>query len=161
MSASFKYIKENGIHHESNLPYKAKDGTCIELDKEKEKIHNYVPTQGKSMLAFLTNLSYRPLTVAYFVSNASSRYKGGIMDADEEGFGCDVSGVNHGVLATGYKIDLEDLDQSYIEFKNQWGTWWGENGYFKFKLKNVLDGNGPCNILKHGSGTYFVNINPN
>lgn len=46
---------------------------------------------------------------------------------------------NHEVLATGYYINENDPQNSYIEFKNSWGTSFGDNGYFKIKLYNEID----------------------
>jgi len=46
-----------------------------------------------------------------------------------------VYGTNHAVLATGYYLDAK-TKTGWIEFKNSWGTSWGDSGYFKFKLYN-------------------------
>ena len=41
------------------------------------------------------------------------------------------------MLAVGYFIDTENLENSYIEFKTHWGTEFGDNGFLKVKLFNV------------------------
>lgn len=58
--------------------------------------------------------------------------------------------TNHAVLAVGYYLDKKNPSNSYILFKNSWGTGWGEKGYFRFKLSNKMFTRGPCNLLIYG-----------
>lgn len=55
--------------------------------------------------------------------------------------------ANHAVLAVGFKIDLKNPKNSYIKFKNSWGTLWGEEGYFRVKLRNIRHTKGPCEVI--------------
>lgn len=65
-------------------------------------------------------------------------YETGIMNADNSDV-CPLSPqVDHAVVAVGYKIDQANPANSYIKFKNSWGTGWGEQGYFRMKLNNTL-----------------------
>jgi len=62
-------------------------------------------------------------------------------------------GINHGVLATGYTIDYK-TGNAWITFKNSWGSYWGEKGFFSFYVGNKKVGeryDGPCNMFLYGS----------
>lgn len=77
------------------------------------------------------------MAVALYISDLFFDYKEGTIDCLSKNF-YEGDSNNHEVLAVGYKIDLQNPEKSYIKFKNQWSTNWGENGYFKFKLYNEV-----------------------
>lgn len=56
---------------------------------------------------------------------------------------------NHAIFAVGYYVDPNNERNIWINFKNSWGTQWGNNGYFKLTLNNDLStyGHGPCKML--------------
>lgn len=68
------------------------------------------------------------------MSNKFFSYSSGIIDPADSTMCPNVNGTNHAVVAVGYKLAGEN---SYIEFKNSWGSGWGDNGFFKFKFYNV------------------------
>ena len=39
--------------------------------------------------------------------------------------------LNHAGLAVGYNLNGK---LPYIEVKNAWGKWWGDNGYYKMAI---------------------------
>ena len=104
-------------------------------------------------MGFIKALHKQPVTVAFYVSNKFFNYSSGIIDVDDEQM-CpsSVTGTNHAVLATGYGFD-PDKKTGWIQFKNSWGSGWGDNGYFKFELKNIhytAKTRGPCNLFRYG-----------
>lgn len=108
------------------------------------------------MYQFIRALHHQPVTVAFFVSNNFFNYQSGILDSDDIAICPNTTSINHAVLATGYRIN--HLGTSYIVFKNSWGNNWGENGYFKFKLKNNANYEGPCNLIKYSRFTLYPAI---
>lgn len=64
--------------------------------------------------------------------------------------------VNHAVVAVGYKINT--VGQSYIIFKNSWGTGWGDNGYFKMEIPNDFSTPGTCNSLLYSHFTLYPTL---
>ncbi|MFI5345883.1 MAG: C1 family peptidase [Elusimicrobiota bacterium] len=83
---------------------------------------------GKSVAALKAALvSYGPIPVIFNVYSDFYSYVGGVYSH--------VSGVaegSHDVLIVGY----DDAIQAFI-VKNSWGTWWGEQGYFKIAYSEL------------------------
>ena len=70
-------------------------------------------------------------------ANGLMYYNDGLLDPDDTTICPDNAVVNHAILAVGYYIDTANEDNSYVIYKNSWGTDWGDDGYFKFKLKTA------------------------
>ncbi len=68
-------------------------------------------------------------------------YKGGVYSGE----GCKPnSPPNHAALLYGYDLTAPE---PYFLFKNNWGTKWGEKGYYKVKIGEISDENdGLCLI---------------
>ncbi|CAF5055187.1 unnamed protein product, partial [Rotaria sp. Silwood1] len=64
------------------------------------------------------------------VSTVFQGYKSGIIDIN----GCPSSSysINHAVVIIGYGVDSA-TGIPYWKVRNSWGTWWGENGYFRIR----------------------------
>lgn len=104
----------------------------------------------RSMMQFLQMLSKGPVVVALAAQNLSY-YKSGLLDAEVSGVCPNTIYLDHAVVAVGYKIDTQNPDMSYVKYKNSWSQFWGEQGYFRYKLKNQEVTNGHCWSLYYSS----------
>jgi len=136
----FKHVT-NGQHQmESCYPYTAQDGTC----KDDSTCFYKGATMASSISYWGTNddelkallVEYGPVVTSLNASPLGS-YSGGIFDswqccdAASTGETC-TNNNNHAVLVVGY-------GPGYWLVKNSWGSYFGEDGYFKIK-----SGTGHC-----------------
>ena len=108
------------------------------------------------MYTFLKKLHAQPVTVAFNVTNDFFAYRNGILDSNDVNLCPLNNNINHAVLATGYV--LRARGDSYVMFKNSWGANWGDNGYFKFKINNVRNTPGPCNLVRYSRFTLYPRL---
>ena len=78
--------------------------------------------------AFISNLRSQPLSIAIYSSISSfNYYKSGIYTDTN----CvNKNTVDHAVTAIGYGVDATYGE--YAILQNQWGTYWGDQGYIRF-----------------------------
>lgn len=130
MDNAFKYVKANGIAHESEYPYNAKKNNC---DKKKItstfKISGFTDIKNCNDLA--SAITGRPISVAVDATNWSP-YKSGVFN------NCATS-LNHGVLLVG-------VTDSNWKVKNSWSTKWGEEGFIRLAKGNTC---GICNVASY------------
>ncbi len=128
MDNAFKYVKDHGIVHEDEYPYKAVKQTCSK-NGGPFKISGFTDIKNCNDLA--NALTGRPISVAVDASNWSS-YKTGIFN------NC-ATKLNHGVLLTG-------VTGGAWRVKNSWGTSWGEQGFIRLTAGNTC---GICNVASY------------
>ena len=144
-SSGLNYYKVQGSHLETQYRYTGKDGTCKRPTTASYKISSFKSIQPRSLSELLKALAQGPVAVAYYVAYDFYDYKSGIYNHNA---GCkNATTVNHAVLAVGYDLNAAN---PYILFKNSWGTYFGDNGYFKMSMDLVDYGYGPCNLLRFG-----------
>ena len=84
------------------------------------------------------------------VMDTSSRefqlYRNGILDISD----CSTTSLNHAMTLVGYG---EENGVKYWKVRNSWGSWWGDDGYFKI----VRDGSNACGITS--VATYLTTEN--
>ncbi len=136
----YDYIKANGIYHESDYPaYQAKKMKCRKNKNGRKfnKLKGYIFTKTgiKNLLIAAT---FGPVVVVSYASDHLKYYYKGIFS----GQGCDSQLPNHSSLLYGYNLKAP---KPYLLFKNNWGTIWGNSGYYKVELGDLNDSNmGHC-----------------
>jgi hypothetical protein len=128
MDNAFKFVKDHGIVHEADYPYKAVKQTCSKTGGD-YKITGFTDIKNCNDLA--TALTGRPVSVAVDATNWSP-YKSGVFN------NCKTS-LNHGVTLVG-------VTDQYWKVKNSWGTTWGEAGFVRLARGNTC---GICNVASY------------
>ncbi|KAI3741648.1 hypothetical protein L1987_59322 [Smallanthus sonchifolius] len=145
MDSAFKWIiKNGGLNSEDNYPYTSTNGRTGKCDKTKSatsvvSIDSYVEvdTNEDSVLCAVTK---QPITIGICGSAYDFQlYTGGIYDGQ-----CSSSlySLDHAVLIVGY--GSEDGEDYWI-VKNEWGTYWGLEGYILMKRNSNVK-NGVCGM---------------
>lgn len=128
MDNAFKYVKDHGIVHEDEYPYKAVKQACTK-NEGPFKIGGFTDVTNCNDLA--NALTGRPVSVAVDATNWS-KYSSGVFN------NC-ATRLNHGVLLVG-------ATDSYWRVKNSWATSWGENGFIRLARGNTC---GICNVASY------------
>lgn len=126
MDNAFKFVKDNGIVHEDEYPYKAVKQTCSKATGD-FKISGFTDIKNCNDLA--KAVEDRPISIAVDATNWST-YKSGVFN------NCGTR-LNHGVLLVGFNTDKD------WKVKNSWSTKWGQDGFIWLKTGNTC---GLCNV---------------
>ena len=124
------YITSRGLPPESRFPYTGTDSSCRlppRTQNNTAKLGGFwtVPADVGAIKAALA--AYGPLPTTFNVYSDFYSYSSGVYSyttGEFEG--------RHAVLIIGY----DDAAQAFI-VKNSWGTWWGEEGYFRVAYSEV------------------------
>ena len=140
----FKYINKNGISYKYLYPYKSKKNEICNKKKNdfgfKQEIKLYFI---KDPVELIIALNHGPVVLIHHANDLFKKYKFGVFDDPN----CDGE-LNHSALAIGY--DLE-ADVPFVVLKNAWGHNWGDGGYYKIGLGDVVEGGkGVCQMFEHG-----------
>ncbi len=124
------YAKNNGIVSEDCFPYTAHDDPCVLCSDWVDKLSRingfgWVTQSWLDNAAVKAALQVGPLSCYMDVYDDFYSYLGGIYEP--------IGGANleggHVVVLVGYSEE-----ENYWICKNSWGTWWGEQGYFKIRM---------------------------
>lgn len=128
MTSAYKYVRDKGIVHEDEYPYKAVKQTCKQ-DSGAYKIGGY--TEVKACTDLANAIQQRVVSVAVDATNWSP-YKSGVFS------NCRTS-LNHGVTLVG-------VNGGNWVIKNSWGPSWGEKGFIRLAAGNTC---GVCNMASY------------
>jgi len=134
----YDYVIQNGLAFDRDYAYTAKAGTCraddISASRKFDNLRGYVfPKPG--VLNVIKALQYGPVVILMHASNELKYYYDGIY----EGQGCTDDDVpNHSAMIYGYDLTAE---KPYFLLKNNWGTGWGDNGYYKMAIGPLTSSN--------------------
>jgi C1A family cysteine protease len=128
MDNAFKFVRDNGIVHEDEYPYKAVKQTCSKATGD-FKISGFTDIKNCNDLA--NALTGRPISIAVDATNWS-RYSSGVFN------NCSTR-LNHGVLLVG-------VTDQYWRVKNSWSASWGEQGFIRLARGNTC---GMCNAASY------------
>jgi hypothetical protein len=124
ISAALNYLKNYGAPPESCFPYQASDvpcsNSCPDWQSQAQKLisWNYVATDIASIKYYL---QYGPVVSAIDVYGDFFSYPGGVYHHTSGSYA-----GGHCITIVGY----DDINGYWI-CRNSWGTWWGENGWFR------------------------------
>lgn len=136
----YDYAIKNGLSYDRNYVYTAKAGTCrannMRSSNKFTGLRGYVfPKPG--VLNLIKALQYGPVVALMYASNDLKYYYDGVY----EGQGCAGEETpNHSALVYGYDLTA---DKPYFLLKNNWGTGWGDSGFYKVAI-------GPLNSSNMG-----------
>lgn len=142
VKSAFAYVMKNGITSEDKYPYKAKDGNCKYKNTDSVlKIVGYSSIKKNSEVDLkFAVYQVGPISASIYATSSLQLYSSGILDDKL----CEQSpNINHDILVVGYG---KEHDQEYWIIKNSWGTKWGEEGYFRYRL-----GKNMCGIASFAS----------
>ena len=133
MHLAYDYvINKEGLYHESDYPYYAKDQNCTQLNVSKahgSAIIRYARTIPKSLLDLKVSVKKNPVAIALDANNLFFRfYKKGVIDVPRNMS----RELNHAVLLVGYDYDDDGM---YWIIQNSWGKEWGDNGFCKLRAR--------------------------
>ena len=145
----YEYAYKEGIPDQSCQVYEAKDNECIPMNRcrncwpgqpcyaveeyKRYKVGEYGVAKGvEEMKAEI--FARGPLSCDMYSTQRFVDYEGGVLKAEEN----EDSLGGHVVEITGWGVD-EDGTEYWIG-RNSWGTYWGENGWFRVEMhKNAFN----------------------
>ncbi|CAD5232729.1 unnamed protein product [Bursaphelenchus xylophilus] len=125
-----QYIEDNGVCAEADFKYVS--GTDLSIpacvsEPAVTKITKFKRIPENSEIALEIYLHFVGPVVTYVDATPLQHYKSGILNAKEPSGGWT---INHAIVTVGWGTSN---NVSYWLIKNQWGSSWGEQGYFRVK----------------------------
>jgi len=143
VNQALKYIQQNGIQLESDLPYTSGEsgeaGEC-NYDPSKAKVHmsgyeycsnspNFDEPKPCTPELFGSLLQRGPVATRIdAASRGFSSYQTGIWEPTKS----DCHSMNHAVIIVGFGVD-EQKNVEYLMVRNSWGEEYGEHGVIRIK----------------------------
>jgi len=140
-TAAYAWVLANGISDESCAPYQALDGKCTPENVCKNcepgkgcwaqaTYNNYTITEHGTVLGedqMLAEIAARgPIACGVCVTEEFEEYTSGVF-VDKH----NCTEIMHAISIAGFGV--EDDGTKYWIGRNSWGTYWGEDGWFRLK----------------------------
>lgn len=139
----FLYASQNGLGLMSNYPYTAKVGTCKQQSRD-QKVYTNVKYRylNPDIFTILTAVAAGPVSIIHAASKNFKNYQSGVFSDPT----CNGE-LDHSATCIGYDLNAPI---PYLYFKNAWGTDWGEGGYYKLAIGDMINSNkGTCLMMSH------------
>ena len=142
MELAIQYVMGSGVSSEASYPYIINNGQCDLTGRPRvvasQDILNYIriPTGDGVSLERAVADSVVQITVD---ATDLFTYVGGVIKS------ASYTQVNHAVAIVGYGTD-SGTGVDYYSVRNSWGTWWGEEGYFRVIREPLVPGLGVLGI---------------
>ena len=137
MPYAYMYIMDNQISTEGSYPYRGVQGSCQASYKSpRYPLDDFAQISPINVDGLIKATDITVVSVAFEVQEDLQFYKGGIYNPSPS---CGQA-LNHAVNTVGYNTDT---DTPYFIVRNSWGSWWGEQGYFRMTIGT---GSGSCGI---------------
>lgn len=138
ITATYDYIKKEGLMNNNSYPYTGKEETC-KYDKEKAyvKFHEMGEVKPNCSISLMEAVLKGVVTIP--INTEMMRfYASGIFD------NCSIMyQPDHVMSVVGFG---DEHPTRFFKLKNSWGTTWGENGFMR--IINIMSrDHGPCGYL--------------
>lgn len=110
-------------------PAEGDDGqaNCVAVDYKKYYVSDYYNVRGADQMK-AEIYKYGPISCGIAADNALEAYTGGIFSEVKK-----FASINHEISVVGWGFD-EETQTEYWVGRNSWGTYWGEEGFFRIKM---------------------------
>mmetsp|Transcript_76612 Transcript_76612/g.224886 ORF Transcript_76612/g.224886 Transcript_76612/m.224886 type:complete len:433 (+) Transcript_76612:92-1390(+) len=130
---AYAFMRDHGIPLESELPYRARTGTCPQApltgawrSAKRARVDGWSQLPSNQLEPLKSALVQQGPVVVAVDGNNWFNYDSGVFDSCEKD-----AILGHAVLAKGFG---EDGGKKYWLIQNSWGSDWGENGHIRMKM---------------------------
>ena len=138
MDNAFLYAVDHGMCSETEYPYTAIGGTCLECTTV-VKVNGCQDVQANNQVELKEAVAKGPVSIAIEAdTRIFQSYSSGVITGSSCG-----TNLDHGVLIVGYGVEN---GIKYWLVKNSWGESWGIKGYVKIERIDSISDPGVCGI---------------
>ena len=142
MDSAFMYIIDHGSCLESEYPYEAKGGDCLQCNSV-VTLSDCMDVSPNNQQDLKSATAIGPVSVAIEADTRDFQlYTDGVITGSACG-----TNLDHGVLIVGYGTGgTTHNEPPYWIVKNSWGPSWGDDGYVRIERSDSTNDPGVCGI---------------